>query len=167
MYNLNSIRLSIKGFIFLLGFMLLQSPLVNYPAYLSLYFLLDKLKYVLVLLTLFLFIIFLYTLEEKGGGMLNILLSLALLVLFCFLSKTPLRFFITFEFSLIPIALLILLFGRKPERLKATFYFLIYTSVGSFPLLFKIIQGRGNGLTLFFSTWFYPEDHYEPVYVLP
>jgi len=52
-------------------------------------------------------------------------------------------FFLFFELSLLPTAFLIFSFGLNPERLSAVSYFILYTSVGSFPLLLNIVSRTG------------------------
>lgn len=56
-----------------------------------------------------------------------------------FTSSSPLTFFVLFEVSLIPMFALILGRGNRPERVVSTFYFLLYTCIGSFPLFFNIV----------------------------
>jgi len=53
----------------------------------------------------------------------------------CFLVKTFFSFFIFFEASVIPLLVLITRWGRQKERVQASFYFVFYTLVGSYPLL--------------------------------
>jgi len=63
-----------------------------------------------------------------------------LVVLFLAFSMTRIFFFyVMFEFSLIPIILIIMYSGRQPERLSSRIYFLIYTCVLSIPYLVLII----------------------------
>jgi len=60
-------------------------------------------------------------------------------ILFFFRSRT-LSFYITFEFSLIPIVLIILTRGYQPERVGAVLWFILYTIIGSLPLLFILVS---------------------------
>jgi len=48
-------------------------------------------------------------------------------------------FFVGFELSLIPIIIMILVWGTTPERLTASSYLLIYTLIFSIPFLILII----------------------------
>jgi len=48
-------------------------------------------------------------------------------------------FYVLFELRLIPILLMIIFWGRQPERLSAGLYFIIYTSLFSVPYLIIII----------------------------
>jgi len=44
-----------------------------------------------------------------------------------------------YEFSLFPVCLLILLYGFQPEKIKSTFYLLLYTVVCSAPFLYSVV----------------------------
>lgn len=52
-----------------------------------------------------------------------------------FVFKRPLWFFIIFEGSLVPIFFILLLWGYQPERLQARLFIILYTILGSLPLL--------------------------------
>nr|UTN43055.1 NADH dehydrogenase subunit 4 [Goniodes ortygis] len=56
-----------------------------------------------------------------------------------FLVKNLLLFFLLFEMSIIPVFVLILMYGTQPERLKASLYMLMFTFISSSPLLMIII----------------------------
>jgi len=77
------------------------------------------------------------------------------LILF-FSSNNLLIFYLIFEFSLIPILIIILGRGYQPERLQASFYLLLYTSLLSLPLLFIIFYSTLHNFSGFFfiSTFF-------------
>nr|YP_010489401.1 NADH dehydrogenase subunit 4 [Cuneopsis rufescens]UWM10815.1 NADH dehydrogenase subunit 4 [Cuneopsis rufescens] len=66
-------------------------------------------------------------------------LVLTMALVFCFSVGSLLNFYIMFEFSLIPILLIILGWGYQPERLQAGKYMLLYTVSASLPLLVLII----------------------------
>jgi len=82
--------------------------------------------------------------------------SLAYLLILCvglvtgifFSTKSLLVFFISYEFSLFPLSVLILIFGYQPEKLSATLYFLSYTLICGFPLLYFVgsVGGSVSGL---------------------
>lgn len=48
-------------------------------------------------------------------------------------------FYLIFEFSLIPTLFLILGWGYQPERIQAGIYIMIYTIIGSLPLLARLV----------------------------
>jgi NADH-ubiquinone oxidoreductase chain 4 len=66
-----------------------------------------------------------------------LLITTALLIRF--FSKNLFFFYILFEFSIVPILLIVVFFGAQPERLSARFYLLIYTRLFSLPLLVLVI----------------------------
>nr|QQV69662.1 NADH dehydrogenase subunit 4 [Anodonta anatina] len=66
------------------------------------------------------------------------ILVLNMVLVLCFSVSSLLNFYIMFEFSLIPILLIILGWGYQPERLQAGKYMLLYTVSASLPLLILI-----------------------------
>lgn len=108
----------------------------------------DKLSFLLVFLSLWLFSV-VYFLRRKYEiskrrvvlytGMLTILLGCLVIR---FLAKNFLMFYIFFELSLIPLLGLIVGWGYQVERVQASFYLILYTVVGSLPLLFVILSIR-------------------------
>jgi len=61
-----------------------------------------------------------------------------------FLFRRFLGFYILFELSLVPLLFLILGWGYQIERVRASYYLLIYTIFGSFPLLLRIVILSGK-----------------------
>jgi NADH:ubiquinone oxidoreductase subunit 4 (subunit M) len=57
-----------------------------------------------------------------------------------FCTANFLLFFIFFELSIIPLFYVIFSRGKNPERLVSGFSLWIYTLIGGFPLLFKIVK---------------------------
>lgn len=57
-----------------------------------------------------------------------------------FSVSSILMFYISFEASLIPTILLIIIWGYQPERLQARIYLIIYTITASLPLLIIILK---------------------------
>ena len=60
---------------------------------------------------------------------------LCFFVIVCFLSRRFFFFYIFFELSIVPIFFIIIYFGLQPERLQASGFMIIYTVVGSFPII--------------------------------
>lgn len=60
-------------------------------------------------------------------------------LVFSFIRKSLLGFYIFFELSLIPTLFIILGWGTQPERIRAGSYLIIYTLVGSLPLLGAVL----------------------------
>lgn len=70
------------------------------------------------------------------GSLSHVLLFfLWLLTIVFFLTTSLLVLFISFEVSLLPIILLLLLFGYQPEKVGSSVYLLLYTVIGGLPLL--------------------------------
>lgn len=103
-------------------------------------FIIDNLSCNLLLLTLFIIILCILTNRKLSQDKKYLLCNIFLLVflLFSFLSKFLIFFFILFEASLIPLFLLIMGWGYQPERLQSSIYFLFYTLFGSLPLLVSL-----------------------------
>nr|YP_010270406.1 NADH dehydrogenase subunit 4 [Psephenothrips eriobotryae]UJY97335.1 NADH dehydrogenase subunit 4 [Psephenothrips eriobotryae] len=66
-----------------------------------------------------------------------IMLLLKILIIL-FASNHLFIFYVFFEFSLIPMMMLILGWGMKVERMQASIYFLFYTMFSSLPLLYQL-----------------------------
>lgn len=64
------------------------------------------------------------------------------ILLLCFSVYNLLGFYLFFEAVLIPIILIIFIWGGQPERLQAGVYMLIYTLFGSLPLLLVLLMYR-------------------------
>ncbi len=64
---------------------------------------------------------------------------LAILVL-CFSASSFIIFYIWFEASLVPTAILIIVWGYQPERIQASIYLIIYTVTASLPLLLTLVR---------------------------
>lgn len=57
-----------------------------------------------------------------------------------FLVSNIFFFYISFEVSLIPILVIVLGWGGQPERLKASFFLVLYTITASLPLLILVLR---------------------------
>nr|YP_009912612.1 NADH dehydrogenase subunit 4 [Obrimoposthia wandeli]QLJ92318.1 NADH dehydrogenase subunit 4 [Obrimoposthia wandeli] len=83
----------------------------------------------------------------------NVFFVYMLVVFFFFYSScNMIRLYIFFESSFVVILLFILFWGSNPERILASNYFLVYTLLGSVPLLFCIM--------MFFSDFFYSSSFF-------
>lgn len=131
--------------VLLVSFLVLKSSVLGACFYGGL---LDKLSFLLVFLSLWLFsvLFFLRSKYEVGKGGVVLYSAMLTLLLVClvfrFLAKNFLTFYIFFEFSLIPLLGLIVGWGYQVERVQASFYLILYTVVGSLPLLFVILSMR-------------------------
>nr|YP_009913083.1 NADH dehydrogenase subunit 4 [Popenaias popeii]QLJ92895.1 NADH dehydrogenase subunit 4 [Popenaias popeii] len=92
---------------------------------------------------------------QKGGNKVSsfvfCLLVLTLVLVFCFSASSLFVFYILFEFSLIPILLIILGWGYQPERLQAGKYMMLYTVSASLPLLVLIVLIMSEGGSVFWG----------------
>nr|YP_009446231.1 NADH dehydrogenase subunit 4 [Anodonta cygnea]ATY40656.1 NADH dehydrogenase subunit 4 [Anodonta cygnea]QQV69675.1 NADH dehydrogenase subunit 4 [Anodonta cygnea] len=79
------------------------------------------------------------------------ILVLTMVLVLCFSVSSLLSFYIMFEFSLIPILLIILGWGYQPERLQAGKYMLLYTVSASLPLLILIVVVLVKGGSVFWG----------------
>lgn len=68
------------------------------------------------------------------------ILSITIVLAFLFSCRSLIQFYLIFELSLIPIIIIILGWGRQPERLKARIFLILYTIVASLPLLLSLIS---------------------------
>lgn len=80
-----------------------------------------------------------------------LVLLLSIILIIRFRSRNILTFYIWFEASLIPTALIIILWGYQPERIQSRIYLIIYTTTASLPLLLIIIKiiSSNNHLNIF------------------
>lgn len=74
----------------------------------------------------------------------HVFILIAVLLLFSFLVSDLLSFYILFESRLIPVIVLIIIWGINPERLNAGMYIIIYTLIGSLPILISILYVRSE-----------------------
>jgi len=74
----------------------------------------------------------------------SLVLCVGLVTGIFFSTKSLLVFFISYEFSLFPLSVLILIFGYQPEKLSATLYFFSYTMICGFPLLYYVGSVGGS-----------------------
>lgn len=68
-----------------------------------------------------------------------ILVIIKLMLIISFISCNFVKFFIFFELSIIPALILIIGWGVQPERLLAGSYLMLYTFLGSMPLMISFI----------------------------
>jgi len=117
-------------------------------------FKMDSLAYYFIFLTLLLFM-FVIILEIQIGLKLFFFLKILLLVVLVmfFSSVQALYFYVFFEASFIFMFMIIMMWGYKPERIEALKYFMIYSLVGSLPLLRSIVIGRDSLRGMGFLSW--------------
>lgn len=111
--------------------------------YLLLLFLIREIRTLgfFVLLTLtFIFMTLSIQPTFQASSLTSSLVFFLYLIIGCYISTYSLLvFFISYELSLFPVCLLIILFGYQPEKIKSMFYLLLYTVVCSAPFLYSIV----------------------------
>lgn len=115
------------------------------PIPLSIYFRLDLIRVLLIILTLWItnliFIarlkIYYHNKEETIFS--SIVLTLTIILILAFSTNSLWIFYIIFEASLIPTFIIIIKWGAQPERLHASIYLILYTITASLPLLATLI----------------------------
>lgn len=86
---------------------------------------------------------------DYSGYLWFVNMVLTLRLVFTFLGKNVLMFYFFFEWSLIPIFMIIMGWGYQIERLKASIYILFYTLFASLPLLLILLLfNKFNGSLL-------------------
>jgi len=69
---------------------------------------------------------------------------IAVIALLFFSTESLFVLFVCYESSLIPVSLLILVFGYQPEKANASFFLFIYMVVFSYPLLYYVVLHPGS-----------------------
>lgn len=138
---------------------LVTLPLMISPYRGRRFFVLDELGAVIILLSLWISgLIYI----SRGGPSFNklerfyfLIGGLCLVLVMVFSCRNIISFYIFFEFSLIPITIIVLGWGYQPERLQASNYLVLYTVGARLPLLVSIsFLFFFNGHTSFFlSLW--------------
>uniref|UniRef100_UPI0030FE2D07 NADH dehydrogenase subunit 4 n=1 Tax=Amblyomma nitidum TaxID=1325864 RepID=UPI0030FE2D07 len=116
------------------------------------YFNLDLMSSLMVILTMWIsFLMIKASIFNKvflNKSFMFYLSLMMMLIIICFLVSNLLAFYFFFEAILFPIVMMIFGWGNQPERLQAGFYMLMYTILGSFPMLIMIIKYLINTFTL-------------------
>jgi len=141
------LRIWINDFIILLGYRLIFLLVVlKYNIITNIWliriFCLDKFGFLLVILRIWVVILILFSVNKKIifknlFFFINILLLIFLFL--TFFSLNLIFFYIFFEIVLIPIFLMIIIWGGQIERFQASLYIILYTLFGSLPLLLLLL----------------------------
>jgi len=125
---------------------IIKHPISHSTYILSKYSMLDSISIIIVSLSMWIIILIIIARYYIKNKKINInifilnLISLLVILFIRFSTNNILLFYIWFESSLIPTLILIIMWGNQPERKKASFYIIIYTTVASLPLLFIILK---------------------------
>ena len=79
------------------------------------------------------------TVYHSNKKLLICLLITTLILFLAFTTINLLIFYILFERSIIPLIIIIGIWGSRKEKIRAAYYFLIYTIIGSLPLFLTIL----------------------------
>jgi len=140
-WHLSSVTVRLITLMALLTF---YSPFTS-PSWVISYLKVDSLRAALLGLTAWTVLLIIlarkgYLKDNKGPVLFIRVLYILMITLFLAFSLTRFfRFYLAFEFSLLPTLVLILGWGYQPERLQAGFYFIIYTLTASLPLLVSLL----------------------------
>nr|YP_009520479.1 NADH dehydrogenase subunit 4 [Bourletiella arvalis]ATP01407.1 NADH dehydrogenase subunit 4 [Bourletiella arvalis] len=130
-------------FVMILTYLLMMKLFPIFYDYMFMYSYMDVCSFNLVLLSLFITVVMIFSMYNYMTKYPIILLMMISLLMFfllaSFLSFNALLFYFFFECSLIPTFFLILGWGYQPERIQASIYFMFYTLFASLPLLLVII----------------------------
>lgn len=145
--------LVLSSIIFFSSFIMLF--LLNSPYNFISYFILDNLGVLMLFLSLWIGGLMIISRCGVSGvnlsGLFFMIRVLVFLLLLVFRLSDLIRFYIFFEFSLIPITGMVLGWGYQPERLQARNYLVLYTVLASLPLLVSVLfMYRLNGHVSFF-----------------
>lgn len=128
---------------------------------------LDKMSTFLIILTLWITLLMSLAMRDakQKRKLLLCFSSLKFILVCAFISKRLLGFYIFFELSLIPTLIIILGWGVQPERIRAGRYLMLYTLVGSLPLLGTILYmdyhcGRVKIFMPFIDIFFFSKWEY-------
>jgi len=88
--------------------------------------------------------------SPNSNSLLSVLLLFIIFLSCAFVGTSSLFvLFITYELSLYPVSLIILMFGYQPEKIKSLLYILLYTVVCSVPFLWFTIRHSGIVTSIF------------------
>nr|ACR55906.1 NADH dehydrogenase subunit 4 [Endomyzostoma sp. MZ-2009] len=142
--NMNIISLMTSLMIMFMS-MMMYLPSMYWSNFLSNIFMLDLINLPLIMLSIWITIMMMITMTKmmnkyKNSMKLMWLMSLMLMFLMlCFLSMNLIMFYFLFESILMPIIMMIMIWGYQPERMNASLFMLMYTLIASLPLFMMIL----------------------------
>nr|AAG52650.1 NADH dehydrogenase subunit 4 [Heterodoxus macropus] len=118
----------------------------NFGKLFSMSIMMDFISINMVVLTFLLILISLMLNDYlvKSNLMKNLIVIMLIVLLLLFMTCDWLLFFTMFEFSLVPISLMIIYFGYQPERIEAFYYIFFYTIFVSLPLLIMMLYFKAS-----------------------
>lgn len=116
----------------------------------------DNLSWSLVILTIWISALalirrtYIRHVYREYKSFLRLVIRLAIVLTLAFTVTNFMLFYILFEAALIPITIIIIVWGRRPERIQAGLYLVIYTVTASLPLLISLLYIYYVKGTIFF-----------------
>nr|WIL79818.1 NADH dehydrogenase subunit 4 [Callimerus nigroapicalis] len=143
----------------ILTFIFMSKISMNYM-FLNLSFMmgLDLLSFLMILLSFWICMLMIlaskkiYLLNMNSNYFLLVNLILMIVLYMVFSSMNLFIFYLFFEFSLIPVLLMIMGWGYQPERIQAGVYMMFYTLFASLPMMISIfyLYKMNNSLDFYF-----------------
>nr|YP_010584227.1 NADH dehydrogenase subunit 4 [Glossiphonia complanata]UPP55805.1 NADH dehydrogenase subunit 4 [Glossiphonia complanata]UZT67716.1 NADH dehydrogenase subunit 4 [Glossiphonia complanata] len=146
MYKKNNLWSNIIFILLLLSFMLMPYFYYDSLYMISKWSMMDKLSIPLIMLTMWISSMMILAsykinlLKNNDNMFMLCIMLLNLILCLCFMSSNIIMFYILFEASLIPTAILIMKWGYQPERLQASLYLIMYTVLASLPMLICLVM---------------------------
>ena len=112
---------------------------------------LNNFIHIFFIYVLWLFINCIYMNKCEKGLILNRYTVLFGAIILAIKTKSYLLFYIFFELRILPVIIIIFLFGYQPEKLNASLSLVLYTAFGRLPLLIYILYFGMNFTNLFVS----------------
>lgn len=137
LWKYKKIKIFISNSLFLLCFNIFFYINNNWIEYSNLYLFIytDKFCLLIVALTLWINALCLIIINKNK---IILIINLILIVILCISSTNIILFYLWFEIRLIPLFIIIFWWGKTKERYSARIYILIYTIIGSLPLILSI-----------------------------
>ena len=94
-------------------------------------------NFIILVILLCIWLLFITIIVQEGPIILYVVLTF--IILLSMKTKSIILFYIFFEIRVIPITIIVFLYGYQPEKLHASYALLIYTVVSRLPLLLFIV----------------------------
>nr|YP_010321839.1 NADH dehydrogenase subunit 4 [Parasitus fimetorum]UKO33177.1 NADH dehydrogenase subunit 4 [Parasitus fimetorum] len=133
-------------YIFYDAFILLSFQFMNWDGFMgvSSLFVFDEMSLLLCMLSVWISVLMVMAMaktDAKNSPSFFFFTAMMLcMLLLCFCVYNLLGFYLFFEAVLIPIMMMIFIWGGQPERIQAGIYMLLYTLFGSLPLLLVLVM---------------------------
>nr|YP_009731538.1 NADH dehydrogenase subunit 4 [Hypoaspis linteyini]QHQ98581.1 NADH dehydrogenase subunit 4 [Hypoaspis linteyini] len=119
----------------------------------------DLMSMIMILLSVWIMIMVVLSMNNLNSNLfLFLCLNMMFMLIMCFSMINLIWFYIFFEAVLIPIILMIFFWGNQLERLSAGMYMLLYTLMGSLPLLIIFLVSDEKFLLFKFVEFLYLES---------